>query len=79
MSELVHARWAYSMEIKWREFSKLFDKMIYFSQRLYFKESMYMLWENDSCEHVQSYYTLYSVPVAEALWCGIPADEVDEL
>ena len=35
-------------------------------------------WENDSCEHVQSYYTLYPVPVAAALWCGIPTNEVDE-
>lgn len=35
-------------------------------------------WENDSCEHVQSYYTIYPVPVAAALWCGIPAAEVQE-
>lgn len=35
-------------------------------------------WESDSCEAVQSYYTVYPVPVAAALWCGIPAGEVQE-
>ena len=35
-------------------------------------------WENDSCEHVQSYYTVYPVPVAAALWCGIPPSEIQE-
>lgn len=35
-------------------------------------------WENDSCEHVQSYYTVYPVPVAAALWCGIPPGEIQE-
>ena len=35
-------------------------------------------WENDSCEAVQSYFTVYRVPVAAALWCGIPHAEVDE-
>jgi len=35
-------------------------------------------WANDSCEQVQSYYTLYPVPTAAALWCGIPAGEVQE-
>ncbi|ODT82148.1 MAG: hypothetical protein ABS69_05310 [Nitrosomonadales bacterium SCN 54-20] len=35
-------------------------------------------WENDSCEHVQSYYTIYPVPVAAALWCGIPPSEIKE-
>jgi len=25
-------------------------------------------WENDSCEHVQSYYTIYPVPVQQQLW-----------
>ena len=29
-------------------------------------------WENDSCEHLQSYYTFYRVPEAAALWCGVP-------
>ncbi|WVN42267.1 hypothetical protein AOB54_02485 [beta proteobacterium MWH-UniP1] len=35
-------------------------------------------WENDSCEAVQAYFTVYRVPVAAALWCGIPMGEVDE-
>lgn len=35
-------------------------------------------WENERCEHVQAYYTIYPVPVAAALWCGIPPGEVDE-
>jgi len=35
-------------------------------------------WENDSCEAVQSYFTVYRVPVAAALWCGIPIAEVEE-
>ena len=35
-------------------------------------------WENDNCEHVQSYYTIYPVPVAAALWCGIPLNEIQE-
>lgn len=35
-------------------------------------------WENDSCDHVQSYYTVYPVPVAAALWCGIPPGEIQE-
>ena len=33
-------------------------------------------WQNDSCEQVQSYYAIYQVPVAAALWCKIPPDEV---
>ena len=36
-------------------------------------------WENDSCEAVQSYFTVYRVPVAAALWCGIEPGEVEEL
>jgi hypothetical protein len=35
-------------------------------------------WENDSCEHVQSYCTVYPVPVAAALWCGIPPDKIKD-
>ena len=35
-------------------------------------------WENDSCEAVQSYLTVYRVPVAAALWCGIEPGEVEE-
>lgn len=33
-------------------------------------------WENDSCATVQACYAVYHVPVAAALWCGVPADEV---
>ena len=36
-------------------------------------------WETDNCEHVQSYYTVYPVPVAAALWCGVPPEEVEQL
>lgn len=35
-------------------------------------------WETDSCEQVQSYYTVYPVPVAAALWCRIEPGDVDE-
>lgn len=35
-------------------------------------------WENDSCATVQACYSLYSVPVAAALWCGVPPDQVNE-
>jgi FtsZ-binding cell division protein ZapB len=35
-------------------------------------------WESDSCEAVQAYFTVYRVPVAAALWCGIPPGEVEE-
>lgn len=35
-------------------------------------------WENDSCEAVQAYFTVYPVHVAAALWCGIPVEEVEE-
>jgi hypothetical protein len=32
--------------------------------------------ENDSCEAVQAYFTVYSVSFAAALWCGIAPAEV---
>jgi hypothetical protein len=35
-------------------------------------------WENDSCEAVQAYFTIYTVPVAAALWCGISPGEIEE-
>jgi hypothetical protein len=35
-------------------------------------------WENDSCEAVQAYFTVYRVPVAAALWCGIPVADVED-
>jgi hypothetical protein len=34
-------------------------------------------WENDSCATVQACYAVYHVPVAAALWCGVPADQVE--
>ena len=34
--------------------------------------------ENDSCEAVQAYFTVYPVSVAAALWCGIAPAEVQE-
>lgn len=33
-------------------------------------------WENDSCATVQACYTVYAVPIAAALWCGVPAEDV---
>lgn len=33
-------------------------------------------WENDSCETVQACFSVYHIPVAAALWCGVPAEQV---
>lgn len=33
-------------------------------------------WENDSCDTVQACYAVYQIPVAAALWCGVPAEQV---
>jgi hypothetical protein len=35
-------------------------------------------WENDSCEQIKSYFTIYPVRVAAALWCGIPPHQLNE-
>lgn len=35
-------------------------------------------WENDTCENIYSYMSVYSVAVAAALWCGIPHNLVDK-
>lgn len=35
-------------------------------------------WQAQTCEQVQAYYSFYPVPVAAALWCDIPAEEVDQ-
>ena len=35
-------------------------------------------WKEDSCEQVQSYYSIYPVPTAAALWCQIPASETQQ-
>ena len=34
--------------------------------------------KNDSCESVQACYSFYHVPIAAALWCGVPSDQVEE-
>jgi len=34
-------------------------------------------WENETCENIYSYSSAHSVPVAAALWCGIPVNEID--
>lgn len=34
--------------------------------------------DSDSCDAVQAYFTVYPVPVAAALWCGIPPADVEE-
>lgn len=36
-------------------------------------------WENDNCENIKAYYTYYKVPVAAALWCKVPPDQVDSV
>lgn len=36
-------------------------------------------WENDSCEQVRAYYEYYTVPQVAMLWCGVPADKIEEL
>ena len=33
-------------------------------------------WENDSCSTLQACYSVYHIPVAAALWCGVPPDRV---
>ena len=35
-------------------------------------------WSEHGCDEVKAHYTFYPVPVAAALWCGIPEDRVDE-
>jgi hypothetical protein len=40
------------------------------------RDMMKKPWEDESCDQVQSYYTVYPVPVAAALWCGIPPSEI---
>lgn len=32
----------------------------------------------DNCEQVQSYYAIYSIPVAAMLWCQVPPDQIDD-
>lgn len=35
-------------------------------------------WQNANCEHIQSFYALYPVPVAALLWCGVPPNQVTD-
>ena len=36
-------------------------------------------WYNkNDCEHLQAYHAYYPLPAAALLWCGVPADEVEE-
>lgn len=32
----------------------------------------------DSCEQIKSYYSIYSVPQAAALWCGVPQNQLND-
>lgn len=36
-------------------------------------------WERDDCADVQAYYTHYPIPVAAALWCGVPPERVNRI
>lgn len=36
-------------------------------------------WEADDCADVRAYHTHYPIPVAAALWCGVPAEAVDAI
>ncbi len=33
-------------------------------------------WENETCDDVMSYFSIYPVYYAAALWCGVPHDQV---
>ncbi|SFL01494.1 hypothetical protein SAMN05216302_102633 [Nitrosomonas aestuarii] len=35
-------------------------------------------WEDDNCATIQACYSVYQVPVAAALWCGVPENKVAE-
>jgi len=39
---------------------------------------MSQTWQNENCDHIQSYYALYPVPVAALLWCGVPPNQVND-
>lgn len=39
---------------------------------------MYRPWENENCDEILAYHSIYPVPVAAALWCGVPPKEVDK-
>lgn len=35
-------------------------------------------WQEDNCTNIHSYFSLYPVAVAAALWCGVPMSSVDK-
>lgn len=35
-------------------------------------------WENENCADIQAHYSIYPIPVAAALWCGVPPNMVDK-
>lgn len=39
---------------------------------------MYKPWENENCADILAYNSIYPIPVAAALWCGVPPKEVDK-
>ncbi len=39
---------------------------------------MHRPWENENCAEIHAYYSIYPVPVAAALWCDVPPNEVDK-
>lgn len=36
-------------------------------------------WETDNCASMRAHYAVYSIPLAAALWCGVPEDQVEEI
>lgn len=36
-------------------------------------------WEADNCAAMKAHYSVYSIPLAAALWCGVPEDQVEEI
>jgi len=36
-------------------------------------------WESDDCEDVRAYYSVYYIPQAAALWCGVPVEMVETI
>lgn len=35
-------------------------------------------WEADNCEQIRAHFAYYAVPVAAMLWCGVPAEDVED-
>ena len=36
-------------------------------------------WETDNCVAMKAHYTVYSIPQAAALWCGVPENQIDQI